>query len=116
MTTNEIADWVRWGTNPERTRFKRAYWDGQRSALLLFKVAGALGADVGVAPRGPEVSHGTQRTQYALRGPQRKPDSEDLGSSAEANQSDWLWDNFTAYDGEMAPGRADGSYGQEVIG
>lgn len=93
-----------------------AYAQGARAAYVRFKVAGPMGADIDVQPKGPEWSHGTANIEYALRGPQRKPDSEDDSSTAEANMSDWLWDNFTSYDDDMAPGRADGSYGQEVIG
>ena len=37
------------------------------------------------------------------------------GSAAAASMPDWLWDNFTTYD-RAAPGRADGTWGQEVIG
>jgi hypothetical protein len=93
-----------------------AYTRGVCAACTRFKVAGPMGSDAGVQPKGPEWSHGTASNEYALRGPQHKPDAEDGTSSAEANMTDWLWDNFTSYDDNMAPGRADGSYGQEVIG
>jgi hypothetical protein len=66
-----------------------------------------MGASIGVQPKGDEVSHGTDRTQY--------PPQPHGTSAARANMPDWLWDHFTSYD-KIAPGRADGSYGQEVIG
>jgi hypothetical protein len=88
-----------------------AYTQGVYAARACFKQANALGADAGVAPKGPEWSHGTARTQYAERGREHAHGSEDA-----ANMPDWLWDHFTSYDDDMAPGRADGSYSQEVIG
>jgi hypothetical protein len=66
-----------------------------------------MGADAGVQPKGVEVSHGTARTPY--------PAQADGSSATRANMPDWLWDHFTSYD-RIAPGRADGSFGQEVIG
>jgi len=66
-----------------------------------------MGASIGVQPKGPEVSHGTDRTQY--------PPQSGGTSAARSNMPDWLWDHFTSYD-KVAPGRADGTYGQEVIG
>lgn len=71
------------------------------------KTAGPAGADIDVQPKGPEWSHGTARTQY--------PAQAEGSSAAREDMPDWLWDNFTTYD-DIAPGRADGSYGQEVIG
>ncbi len=84
---------------------RAAYDAGARAALV--KYASAMGADAGVQPRGPEVSHGTVRVEY--------PAQAEGTSAARANMPDWLWDNFTTYD-QIAPGRADGTYGQEVIG
>ena len=84
-----------------------AYEHGARAALARLKLSGAMGAEPVVQSKGPEQSHGTALTQYP---PQRTGTSEDR-----ANMPDWLWDNFTSYD-RIAPGRADGSYGQEVIG
>lgn len=66
-----------------------------------------MGADIAVQPKGSEVSHGTANIAYP---PQAQGSSEDA-----ANMSDWLWDNFTSYD-KLAPGRADGTFGQETIG
>jgi hypothetical protein len=85
-----------------------AHRDGVASALSRFKLSGALGAPPGVAPRGDEQSHGTDRHQYPARSPASTPDSQD------PDMPDWLW---TVSDvGHLAPGRADGTYGQEVIG
>ena len=84
---------------------REAYTAGARAALA--KYAGPMGANAGVQPRGEEVSHGTERTQY--------PPQQNGTSAARANMPDWLWDHFTTYD-QIAPGRADGSYGQETIG
>ena len=86
---------------------KTAYETGARAALAQLKLAGPMGAEPGVQPKGPEQSHGTARIQY--------PPQQEGTSATRANMPDWLWDNFTTYD-RMAPGRADGSYGQEVIG
>lgn len=84
-----------------------SYRAGADAARIALKLAGPMGADIKVQPKGDEVSHGTERVQYA---PQ--PDGT---SAARADMPDWLWDNFTSYD-QMAPGRADGTFGQEVIG
>lgn len=90
-----------------------AYTRGVRAALA--KYAGTLGATIGVQPQGPEVSHGTARVPYTFRasandGPQAR------GSSvAAANMSDQLWDSAKSYD-KQAPGSADGSFGEAVIG
>jgi hypothetical protein len=84
---------------------RTAYNKGVQDALA--KYANAMGAEAGVQPRGPEVSHGTERTQY--------PAQAEGTSAARANMPDWLWDHFTTYD-RIAPGRADGTFGQEVIG
>lgn len=89
---------------------KTAHDRGARAALVFFKIAGPMGADIAVQPRGPEVSHGTEAIQYARR------DAGPLApaSAARADMPDWLW-NLSSYD-RQAPGRADGSYGQETIG
>lgn len=84
---------------------RAAYACGARAAFAKF--ANAMGASAGVQPKGDEVSHGTARTQY--------PAQAEGTSAARANMPDWLWDHFTTYD-QIAPGRADGSFGQEVIG
>lgn len=86
---------------------KAAYDQGARAALATLKLAGPMGAEPGVQPKGPEQSHGTARVQY--------PAQQDGTSAARASMPDWLWDNFTTYD-RMAPGRSDGTFGQEVIG
>jgi hypothetical protein len=90
-----------------------SYECGARAALAKF--AGALGADAGVMPSGPEQSHGTERIQYAQRDAPKDGATPLEGSAAAASMPDWLWDNFTTYD-RAAPGRADGTWGQEVIG
>lgn len=97
----------------ERGTLKAAYDQGARAALERLKLAGPAGADIAVQPKGDEWSHGTERVQYAQRDgqdPNGMPTSE-----WRADMPDWLWENFTSYD-HMAPGRADGSFGQEVIG
>lgn len=86
----------------------RACHDGRAAALARFKLASAMGADAGVMPRGDEQSHGTERLQYPSRSPASAPDGQD------PDMSSWLW-NISDID-HMAPGRADGSFGQEVIG
>jgi hypothetical protein len=91
------------------------YTRGANAALTCFKLANSMGADSGVQPTGDEVSHGTDRIQYAKRETPNDGAPADAASAWRANMPDWLWDNFTTYD-QIAPGRADGSYGQEVIG
>jgi hypothetical protein len=116
----ETSAWARAATIPEPqmlrfpralTKVSTAHAAGRAAALRKF--AGALGAEPGVMPKGDEQSHGTDRIQYAQRAP--GPSANDEGSTGAANMSDWLWDLFTTYD-RTAPGRADGSYGQETIG
>ncbi len=85
-----------------------AYDQGRRTALARFKLSGAMGASPGVAPRGDEQSHGTYRHQYPARSPVSPPNSQD------PNMPDWLW-NISDIN-HLAPGRADGTYGQEVVG
>lgn len=94
---------------------RATYTRGAHAALVHFKLANSMGADAGVAPQGTEVSHGTERIQYAKRQTPNDGVPAQAAGSAVANMPDWLWDNFTSYD-QIAPGRADGSYGQEVIG
>lgn len=86
----------------------RACRRGAHSALVRFKLAGPMGADIGVQPRGDEQSHGTERLQYLTRSPATDPDGQD------PDMSSWLW-NISDVD-HLAPGRTDGSFGQEVIG
>lgn len=90
-----------------------AYNAGVRAALAKF--AGPMGADAGVQPKGDEVSHGTERIPYAKRETPSDGGQGADASAARASMPDWLWDSFTTYD-QIAPGRADGSFGQEVIG
>lgn len=88
---------------------RTAYNRGVQAALVRFKMAGPLGADYGVAPSGPEVSHGTDRRQYA-------PVTSLPDQGAEERTEDRahrLWD-LSEYD-RLAPGMA-GNWGQEVIG
>lgn len=84
-----------------------AYSRGFRAAIDALKLAGVMGADMGVAPRGPEQSHGSTRIEY--------PVQREGTSAARASMPDWLWNTFTTYD-RAAPGRADGTFGQETIG
>lgn len=99
----------------EIVRVKKAFEAGRLAALTHFKLAGPMGADIGVQPKGDEVSHGTERVPYAARETPSDGAPTLDGSEAGANMPDWLWDNFTTYD-RAAPGRADGTFGQEVIG
>lgn len=89
---------------------KQASNRGHYDALRRFKLSGPMGADAGVMPKGDEQSHGTERVQYAPKAP-----GQDSMSAARAGMPDWLWDTFTSYD-NVAPGRADGTFGQETIG
>lgn len=82
--------------------------DGVASALARFKLSSAMGASLGVTPRGTEQSHGTERLQYPSRSTTSDPGEQD------PNMPDRLW-NVSDID-HLAPGRADGTYGQEVIG
>lgn len=92
----------------EVMRVKKAFENGHRAALTRFKLSNAMGANPGVAPQGDEQSHGTERHQYPTRSPASIPDGQD------PDMPDWLW-NISDID-HLAPGRADGTYGQEVIG
>lgn len=85
-----------------------AHRRGVTSALSRFKLSGAMGASPGVMPRGDEQSHGTDRHQYPARSPASSPGGQD------PDMPDELW-NISDID-HLAPGRADGTYGQEVIG
>lgn len=81
---------------------------GVKAAMARFKLAGPMGADVGVAPRGPEFSHGTALNQYPLAS------SNVAGQMRADNATDSLW-NLSEYD-RLAPGTSGSSYGQETIG
>lgn len=85
-----------------------AHRRGVASALSRFKLSGAMGASPGIALQGDEQSHGTDRHQYPARSPASAPDGQN------PDMPDWLWD-ISDID-RLAPGRADGTYGQEVIG
>lgn len=87
---------------------KTSFNKGALAALHHFKLASSMGASIPIQPPGPEVSHGTELLPY----PAQQTDA----SAAQDSMPDWLWDNFTTYDKGMAPGSADGSYGQETIG
>lgn len=84
-----------------------AHARGRLEALRRFKLAGPMGADVGVAPRGDEQSHGTEAVPYTPKNPSA-PDGQ------VPSMPDWLW-QLSEYD-SLAPGRADGTFGEEVIG
>lgn len=90
-----------------------AFTAGARAARAKF--AGAMGVDAGVMSSGPEQSHGTERIQYAPRETPNDGQPPQQTSALAADMPDWLWDNFTSYD-RVAPGRADGTWGQETIG
>lgn len=92
---------------------RAAFQNGVRAALA--KYANAMGAEVSVGPQGTEQSHGTERIQYAKRDTPGDGTNVFDNSAAAGNMPDWLWDAFTTYD-HIAPGRADGTWGQEVIG
>lgn len=101
---------------------KVAYNYGVKAALTRLKVAlplssPGLGADYGVGPSGPIVSHGTRLLQYP---PQEganpepgKPYHATTDSHGKDYGSDFLW-NMSEYD-KLAPGYS-GEWGQEVIG
>jgi len=90
------------------TTLADAQASGTRSALVRFKLAGPMGADIDIMPKGDEQSHGTDRFQYQQRSPVSPPNGQD------PDMSSWLWD-ISDLD-HMAPGRADGTFGQETIG
>lgn len=85
-----------------------AHHNGVNRALTRFKLSSAMGANPGVQPRGVEQSHGTERLQYPAKSPAAEPNGQD------PNMPDWLW-NLSDIN-HLAPGRSDGTYGQEVIG
>lgn len=89
---------------------KNANNAGTLAALRRFKLSGPMGADAGVMPKGDEQTHGTDRAPYTPKAPGQSTPGE-----LQANMPDWLWDAFTTYD-NIAPGRADGTFGQETIG
>ena len=82
------------------TRLKISYNSGVNAAFSRFKLAGPLGANVGVMPKGPEVSHGTSTNTYP------KTDATDTQSKGKV---DSLW-NISDI-GHMSAGHND-----EVIG
>lgn len=83
---------------------ERSYRRGRAAALRALKLAGPMGADMPVAPRGEEQSHGTRLHPYVnTGGPQQDPDMPDR-----------LWDLFGQ--DNPAPGGAGGQYGSETIG
>jgi hypothetical protein len=97
---------------------RKAYQSGVAAALARFKVAdGTLGADYGVAPRGPEQSHGTQLNEYPVRAGSNPELRRDRQFTTSTHGKDYgpafLW-NLSTYD-DLAPG-ATGEFGQEVIG
>lgn len=90
-------------------RLHGAYIQGARAAVAKF--AGTLGASIGVQPTGPVVSHGTMATRY----PPRAAPEPAVHSSQAASAAASLWDSFTSND-RLAPGRADGTFSDAVIG
>jgi len=94
---------------------KRAYNAGARAALARYKVAipvspPGYGADYGVAPSGPELTHGTDRVPH-----EKNRGTSDVEAALPQDQfnADWLWENQRL--DRMAPGYT-GEWGQEVIG
>jgi hypothetical protein len=94
---------------------KETYRLGSSAACRFLKLAGPMGADHGVMPTGDGPTHGTELIPYAKRDSINDGNKASLAGSAISNLPSWLWDNFTTYD-KIAPGRSDGTYGQEVIG
>lgn len=98
------------------TSLTTAYRLGAAAARSRFKVAGSLGAEYGVAPSGPEVSHGTALypNQPRVSSNTELEGAHDPAARARAEgATDWLW-NLSTYD-RMSPG-SDSGYGQETIG
>ena len=97
---------------------KIAYNAGVKAAIAHFKLAETvLGASPGVAPRGEEVSHGSDRIQDAPQSAEVPPSGQGHQSPTQDkahNAVDWLW-NISEYD-KLAPGGAGGQFGEEVIG
>ncbi len=96
---------------------QNAYNSGVQAALARFKLAGTLGADYGVGPKGTEMSHGTDRFMYPPQAGANPAPGEPFDPRQRLraeDQSDFLW-NISEYD-RLAPGGAGGQYGQEVIG
>lgn len=95
---------------------KSAYSYGVKTAYARFKIAIPLtsapqGADYGVAPSGPETSHGTDRLLHA-KGERSNADVAPALPQDQFNP-DWLWKNQDLE--HMGPGMVEG-FGQEVIG
>ena len=69
---------------------KSAYHNGIKAACARYKIAiplsgRSMAAEHGVAPSGPEVSHGTDRRPYASGQAQHLPQDQ--------FNTDWLWNN-----------------------
>jgi hypothetical protein len=94
---------------------KGAYFSGSDAALAHLKLAGPMGADHAPTPTGDGPIHGTELIPYAKRDSVNDGNKASLAGSAVSNMPSWLWDNFTTYD-KIAPGRSDGTFGQETIG
>ena len=96
---------------------KTAYHRGVVAALTRFKIAiplsgaSAMGADPGVAPAGPEQSHGTDRIEHG-KGARTHTDAASPLPQDQFN-ADWLWQNQDLE--RMGPGMVSG-FGQENIG
>jgi len=94
---------------------KSAYNQGVHAALVRFKLAGPLGADM---PPGSVGAHGTQFSlPYSPRTNANPEAGEPYDPAAQINTEDRidkLW-NISDID-HMAPGGAGGQYGEEVIG
>jgi hypothetical protein len=89
----------------ERLALEASYNKGKKAALRQFKLSETMGADYGVAPRGPTQSHGTTTVPYPNNGSHE---------TADLDMSQRLWDLFGK--GKEAPGGAGGQYGTETIG
>jgi hypothetical protein len=93
-----------------------AYHRGVSAAKVRFKVGGPMGADFGVAPSGPELSHGTMlhpNLPRATSNPELGGAYDPAARARAEGATDSLW-NLTEYE-RMAPGNVSG-FGTETIG
>lgn len=93
-----------------------AFHRGVSAAKARFKVAGPMGADYGVGPSGPEVSHGTAlnpNLPLATSNPELGGAYDPSARARAEGATDQLF-NLSEYD-RMAPGNVSG-FGTETIG
>lgn len=95
---------------------KTAYVNGIQNALMRLKIAlplaHTMGADHGVMPTGPEMSHGTEKIPYIERGGANPVPEHLIQSPLDASS---LWDSVS-YNSRVAPGSSGGQFGDETIG